>query len=140
MNGVHDVGGTDGFGPIAPPADEPVFHARWEQRVFSMLVACGLSTDHFRWGVEQIPPLEYLAGRYYEHWLHTVEHGLVEKGVLDAAELEERVRQFREQPGAEPPAGGDAEQAEQFVAAMRAGFSSARPTDAPARFGVGDRV
>lgn len=30
MNGVHDVGGMQDFGPIRPEANEPVFHASWE--------------------------------------------------------------------------------------------------------------
>ena len=39
MNGVHDLGGMDGFGPIDPEPDEPVFHAEWERRCFAMNVA-----------------------------------------------------------------------------------------------------
>ncbi len=30
MDGVHDMGGMDGFGPVQPEADEPVFHEPWE--------------------------------------------------------------------------------------------------------------
>ena len=30
MNGVHDMGGMHGFGPVLPEANEPVFHAPWE--------------------------------------------------------------------------------------------------------------
>ena len=30
MNGVHDMGGMQGFGPVHPEKNEPVFHARWE--------------------------------------------------------------------------------------------------------------
>lgn len=30
MNGVHDMGGMHGFGPVQPEVDEPVFHAPWE--------------------------------------------------------------------------------------------------------------
>jgi hypothetical protein len=29
MNGVHDLGGTDGLGPVPVPASEPVFRADW---------------------------------------------------------------------------------------------------------------
>ena len=32
MNGVHDLGGMHGFGPVQPEANEPVFHAAWERR------------------------------------------------------------------------------------------------------------
>ena len=30
MNGVHDMGGMHGMGPIEYEKDEPVFHAEWE--------------------------------------------------------------------------------------------------------------
>jgi nitrile hydratase subunit beta len=36
MNGVHDMGGMHGFGPVLPEANEPVFHAPWEGRVRGM--------------------------------------------------------------------------------------------------------
>ena len=36
MNGVHDMGGMQGFGPVQPEANEPVFHGRWEARVLAM--------------------------------------------------------------------------------------------------------
>jgi hypothetical protein len=33
MNGVHDMGGMQGMGPVPYEKDEPVFHAPWEGRV-----------------------------------------------------------------------------------------------------------
>ena len=36
MNGVHDMGGMQGMGPIRYEKDEPVFHARWESRVYAL--------------------------------------------------------------------------------------------------------
>ena len=33
MNGVHDMGGMHGMGPVQYENNEPVFHARWEGRV-----------------------------------------------------------------------------------------------------------
>src|SRR5262245_22366439 len=37
MNGIHDMGGLHGFGPVEVEADEPVFHEQWEARVFGMV-------------------------------------------------------------------------------------------------------
>ena len=34
MNGVHDLGGMHGFGPIEREENEPLFHAEWEARVW----------------------------------------------------------------------------------------------------------
>ena len=36
MNGIHDMGGMHGFGPIEREENEPVFHHAWEGRVFAM--------------------------------------------------------------------------------------------------------
>ena len=41
MNGVHDMGGMDGFGKVEPELNEPVFHAPWEGRVNAMMRALG---------------------------------------------------------------------------------------------------
>ena len=44
MNGVHDMGGMMGFGPVIVEENEPKFHDEWERRV-----AAGLPTgvpDH----------------------------------------------------------------------------------------------
>ena len=30
MNGVHDMGGMDGFGKVEPEPNEPMFHTEWE--------------------------------------------------------------------------------------------------------------
>ena len=38
MNGAHDLGGMDGFGPVQaePESQQRLFHAEWEGRVFAM--------------------------------------------------------------------------------------------------------
>ena len=35
MNGVHDMGGMDGFGKVEVEPNEPMFHTRWESRVLA---------------------------------------------------------------------------------------------------------
>ena len=39
MDGIHDMGGLQGFGPVRVEPDEPVFHAPWEARVFALTSA-----------------------------------------------------------------------------------------------------
>ena len=77
MSRVNDVGGQTGFGPWWSEADEPVFHADWEARVYALntaMVRRGVySLDEFRDAVERMPPQEYLGGSYYERWLHAIE-------------------------------------------------------------------
>ncbi len=85
MARVHDLGGADGFGPIAREADEPPFHHEWEARVFALnrlLLAAQLyNLDEFRFAIERMPEDAYLAASYYERWLAAIERLLEEKGV-----------------------------------------------------------
>jgi nitrile hydratase len=93
MNGVHDLGGMHGLGPVAAERDEPVFHTEWERRVFALTLAMGFwrpgrwNLDMSRQAREQMPPAEYLATSYYEHWLFGLERLLVEHGFLTAEDL-----------------------------------------------------
>lgn len=92
MDGVHDLGGVEGFGPVVVEADEPVFHEPWEGRVFALagaaLGAGGFNTPMFRHAIERMEPRHLLTASYYEKWLTAVASLLVEHGHLDAAELE----------------------------------------------------
>jgi nitrile hydratase beta subunit len=91
MDGVHDMGGMQGFGPVEQERDEPVFHHRWEARTFALRQACGAlgqwNIDMARHANERIPPEQYLPASYYERWLVGLEMLLVEHGVLTPTEL-----------------------------------------------------
>ena len=92
MNGVHDMGGMHGFGPVDIERDEPVFHQRWEGVVRAMMARTNgryYNLDEFRHAVERMPSDEYLRAVYYERWLHAVETLLLEKGVITSTELTE---------------------------------------------------
>ncbi len=89
MNGVHDMGGQQGMGPVEYEKDEPVFHAPWEGRVYALTRAMGAwrkwSLDTARHAIELLPPADYLRMSYYERWFHrlvkdVVRYGLVSKG------------------------------------------------------------
>ncbi len=91
MNGAHDAGGMMGFGPVAPEPREPVFHARWEARMFALMSAVGdvggWSIDEDRAACEAMEPGAYLASSYYEHWLHGLEQLLVVHGLASREEM-----------------------------------------------------
>ncbi|MGH2365769.1 MAG: nitrile hydratase subunit beta [Chloroflexota bacterium] len=129
MNGVHDMGGMHGMGPISPEPNEPVFHEQWEGRVFALTRVLRLgpkwNVDQARYSIERIPPARYLASSYYERWLLGLERRLLESGTLSPEEL----------------AGGTAQPGPSPAPAMTAvdPRASPRPTRAPA-FKVGDRV
>lgn len=92
MDGVHDMGGTDGFGRVEPETNEPVFHAPWEGRVFgmtrSMLYGGAWSLDELRAEQEKLPPHVYLSVSYYERWTLGLERLLTSHGFVEDAELQ----------------------------------------------------
>lgn len=95
MNGVHDLGGMDGFGPVDVEANEPVFHHAWERTAFGLTAATSaqrLRNVHtFRHAIERMEPVHYLSSSYYEHWLTATATLLIEMGIVTLAELEARV-------------------------------------------------
>jgi nitrile hydratase subunit beta len=84
MNGVHDMGGQHGHGPVVVEAAEPVFHQPWEGRVYALMVlarGCGVfNLDEMRRAIEELPPARYLGSSYYERWLAALEALLQEEG------------------------------------------------------------
>jgi hypothetical protein len=99
VDGVHDLGGMHGFGPVPIEVDEPLFHEPWEGRVWRMLATVmGATTiDRFRYTIEQMPPAEYLASSYYARWLWAVERLAAEQGILESPDAPPRVA--RPSPG-----------------------------------------
>jgi nitrile hydratase subunit beta len=91
MDGVHDMGGMDGFGKVVPEPSEPPFHARWEGRVLAlqraMSYAGAWQIDMARWAQEQLPPQVYLAASYYQRWELAMERNVTERGLAGADEL-----------------------------------------------------
>lgn len=84
MDGIHDLGGRQGFGGSLAERDEASFHAEWERRVFalaSLALARGcFNTDEFRHAVERVDPVAYLADGYFGRWLLAVELLVKEAG------------------------------------------------------------
>lgn len=153
MNGAHDLGGMQGFGPVAPDPVAPdavapdaagrdgeaaLFKAEWERRVFGLTLAMGATgcwnIDESRHARENQDPGAYLAKSYYQIWLHGLERLLVQAGLCS----EEEIAQGRSlQPPAVVPR---VLKAEQVAATLAKGGPSARPTGEAAAFSIGQRV
>ncbi len=94
MNGVHDMGGMHGMGPIEPEPNQPVFHEPWEGRVFALFTrglgpwGRGRNWGSFRFELESIPAAEYLRMSYYERWFTMLVSRLLRSNLITAAELE----------------------------------------------------
>ena len=91
MDSIHDLGGMDGFGPVRPEHDEPVFHEKWEGSVLGLqrsILYLGLwNIDVFRHAQERIRPNEYLSWSYYERWTHTLIATALERGLFSDEEF-----------------------------------------------------
>jgi nitrile hydratase len=91
MNGVHDMGGMHGMGPIGHDPNQPVFREEWERRVWALNRATGAYGRgiwrNFRFELEQIPPSEYLRMPYYERWFTVLVNRLMRSGYVTQAEL-----------------------------------------------------
>jgi nitrile hydratase len=100
MNGIHDLGGMHGFGPVEREQNEPPFHAPWEASMVAIQNAvCNtvMNIDEFRHGIERMEPGHYLQSSYFEHWLDGITRVLVEKGEIEAGELDARTASFEAQ-------------------------------------------
>jgi nitrile hydratase subunit beta len=143
MNGIHDLGGMDGFGPVVCEKKEPIFHQAWERRVFGMLLATlgqGLyNIDELRHAIERMSPAHYLGSPYYEHWLAGLQRLLVEKGRASAAEIETKVREFASAAPPAVPKRSDTALAQGLAQAIHKGAPASRGKG-HARFASGAHV
>ncbi|MBO0813804.1 MAG: nitrile hydratase subunit beta [Actinobacteria bacterium] len=94
MDGIHDLGGMQGFGAVAHSPAEPAFHERWEATARALMEGVGgavqASGGEFRHSIERMDPGHYLTSSYYEHWLTGAATLAVEHGLVTLAELEAR--------------------------------------------------
>jgi nitrile hydratase subunit beta len=137
MNGVHDMGGMQGFGAVELEADEPVFHAPWEGRVLAMNRAMGYlglwNIDIGRFSRESLPPEVYLGSSYYRKWTLGLEDLTVQYGLVGEDE-------FAAGRALHPAAPVKRTLTQADAPKVLARGSYERPAAAPARFKVGDRV
>jgi nitrile hydratase beta subunit len=138
MNGVHDMGGMHGMGPVRHEPNEPVFHEVWEGRVYAMtrvIRAAGgrQNIDNARYSLELLPPVDYLRMSYYERWFTRLVNQLVTNGIVTREELE-----------TSDPAAGSAKAVPRITAAMVPDLPrpnmTRRDVAVSPRFKVGQRV
>jgi nitrile hydratase len=145
VDGVHDMGGMHGFGPVIRDpgdraVDEPAFHEPWEGRAVGLMIATlakGLRSGSLRPSIEEIEPATYLASTYYERWARAVEAGLVAEGSVTSAEIDRRAATAGGRPTRSQASDPE------LSAAIPAFLNRPTPTSGEpvaAEFGVGDRV
>jgi nitrile hydratase subunit beta len=138
VNGVHDMGGMDGFGKVVAEPNEPMFHEEWEGRVLAMVRAMGaagaFNIDTSRYYREILPPDIYLACTYYQKWFLGLEDMLIDKGFISASE----VASGHSEGAAKPLKHGKFTVSQVERVMVRGKFG--REASAPAKFKPGDRV
>jgi nitrile hydratase len=138
MDGIHDLGGMDGFGSVEPEPDEPVFHQSWEGRVFAMSMAMAASgawnIDMGRFGIERLAPAVYISSSYYDKWRRRTELLLVERWLATEDEI---ASGQSDGPGQELKNGTFT--ADRVDRVLKRG-SFTRAVDTEPRFQPGDRV
>ena len=107
MDGMHDLGGKEGFGSVRHAEGSAVFKAAWEPRanaLYSLAVRLGIfNMDEYRHAIERMEPRHYLAAGYYERSLTGFATLCVEKGVVSREEWESLAKGLfpLSRPGAE---------------------------------------
>lgn len=104
MDGIHDLGGKQGYGPVEVDADETPFHADWEAREWGISNCArspGITIDWWRHCRELIMPLDYLARPYFDSWAQTDFATYIESGWMTLDEVESGQAASRQDP---PPA------------------------------------
>ena len=138
MNGVHDMGGMHGMGPILEEKNEPVFHQEWEGRIFAINRAMGArrkwNLDASRHSRELIPPAEYLRMSYYARWVAGLVDLMVQSGLATRAEIESGVA------AAGSIKAVPALTVDKAVTLVAKGVPASRNVNVAARFQVGQRV
>jgi nitrile hydratase len=137
MNGIHDMGGMDGFGPVVPEKNEPVFHAKWEGEMMAISRVMGAigawNIDQGRYGIEMLPPNLYLTP-YYRRWLERFERAIVRYGYA----TEDEIAAGHSLHPAKVPPKGNFTMADLARVSRRGTYDRQAATQA--RFAIGDRV
>jgi nitrile hydratase subunit beta len=138
MDGIHDLGGRQGFGPIDVNEPEEPFHQDWEARALGIIRSftkpVPWSLDWFRHVRELIEPTDYLTRPYYDQWLQSYEAMLIDSGLATVEEVATG-RSRQKVSGLPPPASPESV----AMAKTVANFSN-RKTGQVAAFAVGAEV
>lgn len=139
VDGVHDMGGMQGFGPVIVPGGDAPYHHEWESRILALNVITGfepLRVSNGRADREEMPPAEYLAAGYFERWQWSVERGLLEHGTIAPGEVEAMIERLA--AGEVVDRTSDLVQVARVLKALD--DVPTLPPAVNARFAVGDRV
>ena len=106
MDGVHDLGGKEGYGPIEVDDEGGPFHEDWEGREWGIAQCArtpGITIDWWRHCRELIMPEDYLAKPYFDSWAQTDFSTYIEAGWITLDEVDAGHSQGGEADRQDPP-------------------------------------
>ncbi len=131
MNGIHDMGGMDGFGQVRPQ-DSEAFHELWEKQIF---VANRLvRTEGLNVSVYSMNPVDYLSWGYFGRSLHSLERKALRTGLVTEEELKNPEGRLARVEGF------PVIRAEEVEARFRTRRGSRIQVEVPPKFQVGERL
>ncbi len=132
MNGIHDMGGMDGFGRVRSEDSEP-FHEYWEKQIYvggRLVRTPGVSAGP----AENMNPADYLTWGYFGRSLYSLEVRALKAGLVTEEELKNPEGRLARVDGFQVV------RAEEVETRFRTRRGSRIQIEVPPRFQVGDRV
>ncbi len=133
MNGIHDMGGMDGFGKVQPQ-DSEAFHELWEKQIFVANRLVRTESLNAGRSANTLNPVDYLSWGYFGRSLHSLEGRVLRAGLVTEEELrnpEGRLARVEGLPVI---------RAEEVEARFRTRRGNRIQVEVPPNFQVGDRV
>jgi nitrile hydratase subunit beta len=140
MDGIHDMGGMHGFGPVPIEKENYTFKHDWQRRSFGLTQALAsvapYAADLHRQEIERMSPAHYLESDYFEKWIIATINLVRKAGLVSQQELNSGQKIFDVDLSKHVPV-----EADELVAMMKKGMVLTYPahTQVP-RFTIGDLV
>ena len=139
MDGIHDLGGKQGFGAVDVDEEEVPFHADWEGRMWAIAQCAGgrdgWTLDWWRHCRELIDPVDYLTRPYFDSWMQAYTATYIDSGSFTLREI---VEAKSDTPAIEPPPPRNAKEVLRDVQSQGISFEQEIPE--PPRFQTGNEI
>ncbi len=138
MDGIHDLGGMQGFGHVQELTAAGPFAEPWEGKAFVIgALAARISGGNlhaFRHAIERVAPSEYMVG-YWNRWTIGAQTMMEDSGIVTDEEVRARAARLsgRDVPEPPPPTPRKPQM-------PSGGAGNLRSAQTPPAFAVGDRV
>ena len=117
MDGMHDLGGKQGFGPVDRAHEDEPFHGAHDARAYGLSVCLRTERpyviDWFRHVRELMVPNDYMTRPYFDQWLQTALALAIDEGRLSLDEIA-AAKADGPADGPTPPSAGDVAKAKVF--------------------------